>query len=291
MSLRTLGGLVLLVFLGACQITGNDQGAALDVEDESPARQGILPSTVSAYEILDQKASQTYENPLVRADSFRKEYRFPEALQLLNHVLEAHPTNYDALWKKSSVISEMGFLIANASVKEDYFYEALYLAKKALGIRPDGIGAHFAMALALGRMEAVVDDHRKVTFAVKMKKHAETVLRMDSTYHYAWYLLGSWSYDFAGLSDSDYAVAKSMFGSDVVHNATYEHAIEFFQKALSFEPDNVVYNYHTAMAYMQVDREDEALDFLRKAVRQPLDAEKEEEFIRRFNRMLTGQSN
>ncbi|MEL6534685.1 MAG: tetratricopeptide repeat protein [Bacteroidota bacterium] len=290
MRLRTLICLGIYWMLTACTSPSSEPETEDEESSAALGRPGVLPSTVQAYDILDRKAAQTYENPIEIADSLRGEYRFPEAVELYNQVLEKYPENYEALWKKSTAVSEMGFLIANPGIKEDYYTEALHLAKHALGIHPDQIGSHFAMALALARMENVVEDHRKITFAIKMKRHVEEVLRLDSTYHYAWYLLGSWSYDFAGLNDSDHSVAQSLFGTDVVNNATYEHAVDYFKKALSHDPDNVVYNYHAAMAYIQTGQEDVALDFLRKAVHEPINAEKEEEFIRKFNLMITGHS-
>lgn len=284
-------GLVLLLFFFACQSAPDTNSVENDTDLEEygiAPRKGVLPSSQKAYYLLDQTAPQSYENPIDVADSLRNHFQLAKALQIYNSILEHDPHNYPTLWRKSVTVSEMGFLLTNLSIKEDYYTEALHLAKRALGIEPNGIGAHFAMALALNRMESVVDDHRKITFAVKMKRHAETVLRKDSTYHYAWYLLGSWSYDFAGLSESDRSVAQSLFGTEEIDNATYDHATEYFLKALKYDPNNEVYNYHAAMAHLQVGHEEEALAFLRKAVQEEIDAEKEQEFIRNFNLMVTG---
>ena len=288
MRFQPLLGLALLVLVASCGTSTPSSDESQVDSTQVSTKPGTLPSTVRAFEMLDQPTEQTYENPLDEAQRLRDDFRLAEALQVYNKVLERDPTNYEALWRKSTIISEMGFLIANGSIKENYYAEALKVAQKALGVAPEALGSNFAMALALGRMESVVDDHRKVTFAVKMKKHAQKVLDMDSTYHYAWYLLGSWSYDFAGLEPTDYNVAKSLFGTKEMDNATYEHAVGYFEKALSYEPDNVVYNYHAAMAYIQVGEDEKAMDYLRKAVREPLDTKKEEEFIRKFNQMIAG---
>jgi hypothetical protein len=115
---------------------------------------------------LGHSQSAFYRSAVANAES----YHFKQALPRFQLLLKEDSLADQSLEYASICYSRVGFTLSNESTKLNYYKMADYLASKAIRLRPNSAQAHYAKALALGRMNENASSKEKIANSKKIKR-------------------------------------------------------------------------------------------------------------------------
>lgn len=205
---------------------------------------------------------------LTEADSLFKNYEQQRALEAYNEVLQDDPENFSALWHSSLLYSRLGNEFDEEDQKKEYFTKAKERAQRALEVDPLHTQSNFVMAVAMGRKALIVGAKERVAASRDIKKYAERSLEADSSNAGAWHVLGRWNYEISDLNFAERLAANVLFGG-IPEGASNEKAAEYMERAISLNPEMVLYYYDLAKVYEELDQEDQAIATCREALQKP----------------------
>lgn len=148
---------------------------------------------------------------------------------------EIDSTDCHVLWKLARANIQRG-LVAAEDEKAGWFASSEGLARRCIVLYPDSSEAHFVLAVAIGQMTKVVGGKRRIELSKDVKREAEAALALDPGHPGAMHVLGRWNYEVAGLGWFSKVAAKVVYGG-VPTGASYEHAKEWFERAIAARPD------------------------------------------------------
>ncbi|MFQ5988685.1 MAG: tetratricopeptide repeat protein [Candidatus Methylomirabilales bacterium] len=113
-----------------------------------------------------------------------------KAGDLFKKVLDEDPENYVALWKLSRVYFWIGRQESPRGEKEDQFEKGIELAEKAIGVKPDGAGAHFWLGVNSASLAEILGFWpwllpRKLSLVGDFRHEMHTVIRLDPAFEAA----------------------------------------------------------------------------------------------------------
>jgi tetratricopeptide (TPR) repeat protein len=206
----------------------------------------ILFFTSIAFQAVEAQNKQLFEKGL----QLKANYKNNEGLALFQLLLKSDSGNVDYLSNTSYFYSKVGILQGTETRRIDYFQKASYLAKKALKINPNSAEAHYAYALALGRLNENASSKQKITNAKIIKQEAEQAIKLNPQLGGAYHILGRWHRTIAGFGFVEKMAINTLFGG-VPEGGSYEAAITNFQKAIQFEPKYMLHYYELAETYFE----------------------------------------
>ncbi len=187
------------------------------------------------------------------------------ALEKFKAALKSDPNNYEAAWNASIMCSRIGNRQADDTKKREYFVTAKQYAVKALKLNPTDAESNYAMAVAMGRMALISGAKDKVGASRDIKNYVDLALKYNPNHAGAWHVLGKWNYEVANLNFAERAVANSLFGG-LPEGADVNKAIECYTKAISIDPNDVLFYLDLATAYHDIEKDDKAIDTLKKGL-------------------------
>jgi len=205
---------------------------------------------------------------LQKADSLKNEFHEKEALDTYLRVLDKDSTNYEAVWNASYYYSRVGNRISNKSQKEAYFQKAKKLAKRALRLRPDDAYSNFVMSVAMGRIALIASAKDRVAASNDIKHYVDKAISEDSSLAEAWYVLGRWNYKVDNLNFAERLAANVLFGG-LPKGASTQKAIQCYQKAISLNPNVIMYYYSLAVAYHTAHQDHKSIETINELLKLP----------------------
>ena len=110
-------------------------------------------------------------------------------------------------------------------------------------------------------MALISSAKEKVAASRDIKKYAELAIQYDPSHGGAYHLLGKWNYEVANLNWAERAAANMLFGG--IPEGSLDEAIKDYLKAITFEPNIILYYLNLAIALKQgayYDEEKKVLD-------------------------------
>lgn len=202
------------------------------------------------YSTSAQDNKQSLFNYAVKIES---EGKYNDALTIYKNLLKTDSNNVNLLTHTSILYSRLGFRQNSEEQKTNWYRTALYLSQKAIKIDSQNANAHYAFAMALGRMSEFASNKTKINNANQIKTESELAIQLNPKLAGPYHILGRWHKEVAGFNGFEKAMINTMFGG--MGSGSYTEAIKFFQKAILLEPLNAIHYYELAHSYYKRNQE------------------------------------
>ncbi len=209
--------------------------------------------------------AQTSEEQYAKALKLKVEFKYKEAFPLFQSLVKADSNNVNYLQFASYCYSKYGYYYAPEAEKMKYYKSAEYLAKKAIKGNEASADAHYALAMALGRINENASSKQKIANAKIIRAQVDRAIALNPKLAGAYHILGRWHRTIAGFSAIEKAMINSFFGG-VPQGGSYEDAIKSFMTAISLEPKYMNHQYELAQTYYEMGKMVEAKLWAKKAL-------------------------
>ncbi len=205
---------------------------------------------------------------LVEGIRLEKSFIVEQALEKFEAVIKKDSTNAQALYHASRMLSNIGGRMANNQPenKIELYKKAKLYAERSIKADPKNVESRLAYIISLGLLsEVAVSPREKIKNAKIIRKEAELIMQTDSTYSSAYFVLGKWHYELACLNWFEQAACKVFLGS-MPETISMETSIRYFKKAVSLEPESILFLYGEATVYHHNGNDEQALKVLAHAL-------------------------
>jgi tetratricopeptide (TPR) repeat protein len=211
----------------------------------------LAPGVLSAQDDADA----LYRNRATIADARR-------AAEIWEAQLKASPSRFDALWKLARVAYWLGKHEDTQGKRRSALERGVAAGRQASEIQPGRGEGYFWMAANMGTLAESYGLSQGLKYRGEIKEALEMVLRVDPAFQQgsADRALGRWYFKVPGL-----------FGGS--NKKSEEH----LRRSLTFNPDSTVSRFYLAETLLDLDREREAVEELKKVQAAPVDADWEPE--------------
>jgi tetratricopeptide (TPR) repeat protein len=183
------------------------------------------------------------------------------ALAYLETALSAEPQSYEANWRASEVLMDIGKQTPDSvkSPERDSIYgRAERLARVAVEANPQGPEGWFVLSASIGRASLTKSSKERVKRAAEIRSAALKAIELDSLNHKAYHVMGRWNAEIMRLSGLSRFFAKTFLGGKIFNAASWDSATVYMEKALAVSPDNIYHHLDLAEIYIDRDRYSEA---------------------------------
>jgi tetratricopeptide (TPR) repeat protein len=209
----------------------------------------IFTVAAATFLIISTSVSQSTTALYQQGLSFEREFRDREALAKFHDVLERDPLHQGALTHASRMLSNVAGRANHAPIKLSCARRASSLAQKAIQLDSANKDAHLNYVIALGLLAEVASSSReKIQHAKVIHREALIMLKLDSGFAPAFYILGKLNLSLATLTWLEKLACKVLFGQ-TFDEASVEDAVGYFNKAIALKPDYILFHYNKALAY------------------------------------------
>jgi len=209
--------------------------------------------------------AQTNEEQYAKAYKFKLEYKYKEAFPMFQALLKSDSSNVNYLQFASFCYSKYGFYYAPDAEKMNYYKTGEYLAKKAIKLNEALADAHYAYAMALGRINENASSKQKVANAKLIKTEVDRAIGLNPKLAGAYHILGRWNRAVAGFNSVEKLMINAFYGG-VPPGGSYQDAIKAFMVAISIEPKYLPHQYELAETYYEMGKPIEAKLWAQKAL-------------------------
>jgi tetratricopeptide (TPR) repeat protein len=191
--------------------------------------------------------------------------------------LTANPRDFDAAWKLARATYWIGTQ-GPAAGRRAALERGVAAAQQAAMLMPNRPEGHFWTAANMGALAESFGMRQGLRYRGPIKAELETVLRLDPMFMQgsADRALGRWYHKVPGI-----------FGGDK------RKAEQHLSKSLTYNPQSTASRFFLAETLFELDRDQEAIDELRKVLAAPLDPEwapEDQEFKKQAQRLLAARS-
>jgi len=240
----------------------------------------ILPLILVFLIAANGVANDDIDELLERAEEKTETLDEEKALELYKEILEIDSEHYEALWNTSLLTTRKYYRKSDEDVQLEGYSEALELAKKALELYPDKGHAHYVYAVAKGRYADLEGTRDMIEASHKIEESTKKAAEKIPDYAPVWHLYGVWHSDIANVNRSERAAAR-MVSEGLPDDAENDKAEKYLKKAIDMMPESILFRVDLAKHYIEVDKEDEAIEVLEEAasmeVKMKDDGDKKEE--------------
>ena len=200
--------------------------------------------------IYSNSFAQSNEELYTKGLKCKTEFKYDESLTIFQTLLKSDSNNVNYLANASISYSKSGFRLAAEDKKMEYYKTADYLAKKAVTADNNNAEAHYAYALALGRINENASSKQKIANAKLIKSEADMAIKLNPKHAGAYHILGRWHSTIAGFGMVEKVAINTLFGG-VPQGGSYDASIEAFNNAIKYDPNYILHYYELANAYYQ----------------------------------------
>ena len=209
--------------------------------------------------------AQTNEEQYAKAHKLKQEYKYKEALPLLQVLLKADSNNVNYLDDASYCYTKYGYYYVADAEKMNYYRSAEWLAKKAIKLNEASADAHYVYAMALGRLNENASSKQKIANSKLIRTEVDRAITLNPKLAGPYHILGRWHRTIAGFNMVEKAMINSFFGG-VPPGGSYDDAVKSFMTAISLEPKFMAHQYELAQTYYEMGKEVEAKLWAKKAL-------------------------
>jgi tetratricopeptide (TPR) repeat protein len=222
----------------------------------------ISDTSFSGDIILKPEVSDSVQSLLIDAKHYFQSGEEEKSLSVYLAVLEKEPENYEALWNTSFIYTRIGRRQADFSSMEPYYRAALDIAAFCLEKHPDKPRSHYVFAVAsAGLADEMPNSSERVELVWNMKEHSYRASELDPDYAPAWHLKGLWHSKIANISRTQRLAARFIYGS-LPDGASNNKAEEYLKRAVSMDPDVILFKLDLAQHYQETGQSKKALPVL-----------------------------
>lgn len=219
-----------------------------------------------------------------------KAFKVEAALEKFEVVIKTDPLNAVALHHASRMLSNIGGRMKSEkrSLKIELYEKAKIYAERSIKADPKSADARLAYIISLGLMSEIAANPReKIRNAKTIRNEAEMIVKLDSTYAQAYFVLGKWHYELAKLNWLEQLACKFLGG--LPDDISMDASMKYFNQAIALDPDNILYLYGRASLYHYRDEDLLAEKSLNQALqlspREPDDIQRKEKCSQLLSRI------
>jgi tetratricopeptide (TPR) repeat protein len=217
-------------------------------------------------------AAQDIATHLAAGDAARCARNADEALRHFREALALDSMSYDALWRTSQILTDIGKQMPDAQrARRDSIYaEAVTLAQRAVSVNDTGADGHYMVAVAIGRMALTKGPRDRVRYAGVVREEALRATELKPRHDGALHVLGRWNAEIMRLPGLTKFFAKTFLGASIFNQASWDNAVNYFTQAIDINPTNIYHHLDLAEALIDADRRGEAGPHLQRVAELPL---------------------
>ena len=175
-----------------------------------------------------------------------------EALAHFEAAVAADSLSYEARWKLSRSLVDLGESERDAGKQRTLYKSAQAQARRAVELQPADAEGHFSLARALGRAALSVGVRDRVKYAKDVRKEALLALAADPRHAGALHVLGVWNAEVMRLNGMERFFAKNVLGGKVFGTASWKDAISYMEQAVAADPQRLTHHLDLAKIYRDV---------------------------------------
>lgn len=220
---------------------------------------------------LGKLQAQTALDPFQKGLALEREFKVEAALSEYKEALKKNPDHPEALQHASRMLSNIaGKLPKNQLTrKRELLKEAQEYAQKSIQLNPNVPESRLAHIISIGLLSEIATNPReKVADAWLIYSEAIKILEIDSTYAEAYFVLGKWQHELSKLNWMELMACRIFFGG-FPESISIEAAIQYYNKALQFNPNSILFLYGKGSALYQVGENEQAASVLNRALALP----------------------
>jgi tetratricopeptide (TPR) repeat protein len=201
-----------------------------------------------------------------------KDFKVEAALDKYELFIKTHPNHALALTHASRMLSNIGgrLPLDKKEEKKKYYVRAKAYAVRGIALDNKSTETHLAYIISIGLMTEVAGSPReKIQDAKVIRDEAETLLKLDSTFAPAYFILGKWHFELARLNWFEQMACKLFFGG-LPEGISMDAAVRSFRKASILQPNTILFLYGEASAYHYQEDDEKATRLLQQALALPL---------------------
>jgi tetratricopeptide (TPR) repeat protein len=204
--------------------------------------------------------------------AFEKEFNVEAALEKYELAIRQNPKNVEALTHASRMLSNMGGRLdkTERTLKLEFYERAKIYAEKSIAINPNHPESRLAYVISMGlQSEMATNPHEKVRLAQNIHNEATMILKLDSSFAEAYFILGKWQYELSRLNWMELMACRVFFGG-FPEEINLDRALKYFNQAIRYKPDTILFLFGLASAQHALGENDKATQTLQKALSLPL---------------------
>lgn len=195
-----------------------------------------------------------------------------KALDSYLAALQIEPGNYEALWKASSAMVDVGDVIdvkapGGLEKQKKLYQDAAAYARKAVAANPNDTNGHFQLSAALGMYALGLGNKEKIAMSKEIKAEIEKAIELDPNNDGAYHALSRWHRTIAEIGG-----AKRLFGSILygkMPKGSNEEALTYMKKAIEIKPEYINHHLELGRTYLVVKNYKEAAAEFQKCLDLP----------------------
>ena len=217
-------------------------------------------------------AAQDVAGHLAAGDAARCQRNPQAAVMHFRAALTLDSLSYEANWKASRELTDIGKLMPDAQrdARDSVYAEALALAHRAVRVDSMGADGHYMVAVAAGRVALTKSAHERVKSASVVRDAALRAIALDPRHDGAMHVMGRWNAEIMRLPGLTKFFARTFLGASVFKEASWDNSVKFFGDAIQINPQNIYHHLDFAEALVDADRAAEARPHLEEVARLPL---------------------
>ena len=220
---------------------------------------------------------------MAKGDVFDKQLKAAKALEDYLPAEKQEPKNAQLLMR---IARQYRHLMSDTSDKDEKLRLgrlSLDYARRAAALAPNNSEAQLSPAISYGKMAPYLGNKEQADASGQIKQAVDRALELDPKNDTAWYILGRWRRVLAEMNSVKRLLANALYGKlPVTTNEEAEHAIK---KAVSINPDRLIYYIELGRIYAAMGRKDDARKFILKGTSMP-NREKDDPEIKEIGREL-----
>jgi tetratricopeptide (TPR) repeat protein len=216
--------------------------------------------------------AQTAEEHLKAGDEYYAQLNDQKALEEYLAAAAADPNNYEALWKSSRSLIDVGDLVdTKEKGYEDkqakYYRDAASCARKAVALKSDDTWGHFYLSAALGKRALMLGKKEQIQMSKEIKVEIEKAIELDNTNDGAYHALGRWHRRMAEIGGAKRFFGSILYGS--IPKGSFEESEKFLTKAVELKPDYINHHLELGRTFMSLEKYDLAVQEFQKCLDLP----------------------
>jgi len=201
--------------------------------------------------------AQTADEHLKKGDEYYAQLNDAKALEEYLAAAQADPNNFEAAWKASRSLVDVGDLVdikvkGNEEKQKQYYKDAEKYARKAVALNPENTWSQFYLSAALGKYALLLGKKDQINMSKEVRTAIDKAIELDGSNDLAYHALGRWHRRMAEIGGATRLVGGILFGK--IPKGSFDEAEKAFIKAIELKPDYINHHLELARTYMAVKK-------------------------------------
>jgi tetratricopeptide (TPR) repeat protein len=216
-----------------------------------------VAAAVLVFGLVPMAGAQTAADLIKQGDEAYDQRQDAKALEAFVAAVQAEPGNYEALWKASRSLVDVGDLVdmkvAGAKEQQKKFYkDSESYARKAVAANPNDTNGHFQLSAALGKHALLLGKKEQIAMSKEIKIEIEKAIELDASNDGAYHALSRWHRKMAEIGGAKRLFGSILYGS--IPKGTNAEAETYMKKAVELKPEYINHRLELGRTYVAMDK-------------------------------------